>query len=168
MLNFSRSLAVLALVSLVTVAPALSDEITESHSSSSSSVGTTEKKGFAFKYSERLKNWSEQIDMGISKGWLTADEAQNFRKRLAVLKTLNDNVSGKGYPKADLDAMEKQFTQFNIDLSNTASKPKTSSAASSASSGQKAAALNRTRKPRRNRSTLLTDMPDCATSARRS
>jgi hypothetical protein len=138
MQNFSRSFAFLALMSLVTLAPALSDEVTESHSSSSSSVGITEKKGFAFKYSERLKNWSEQVDMGISKGWLTADDAQKFKTRLADLKTLNDSVSGKGYPKADLDAMEKQFTQFNIDLSNTASKPKTSSAASGATSGQKA------------------------------
>jgi hypothetical protein len=128
MLNISRSLALLSLMSFITVAPAFSDEVTESHSSSSSTVGVTEKKGYAFKYSERLKNWSEQIDMGVSKGWLTADEAQKFRKRLDGLKALNDSVSAKGYPKADLDDEEKQFTQYNIDLSNAASKPKTSAA----------------------------------------
>ncbi len=136
MQNFSRSFAVLAFLSLVSAAPSAqrSSDGKPTHPSSST-VGVTEKKGFAFKYSERLKNWSEQIDMGTSKGWLTADEAQKFRTRLDGLRALNDSVSQKGYPRADLDDMEKQFTQYNIDLSNAASKPKTSSAP--ATSGQK-------------------------------
>jgi lysophospholipase L1-like esterase len=86
-------------------------------------------KGFAFKYSERLKNWGEQIDTGVTKNWLTADEAQTFKTRLEQLRQLNQAVSDKGYARADLDDMEKQFSQYNIDLSHALDKPKPSAAA---------------------------------------
>jgi hypothetical protein len=77
-----------------------------------------DKKSYEFKYKQRLKNWHEQIDTGVSKGWLSADKAQEMRNRLAQLTTLEASVRSKGYPKPDLDDMEKQFNQFNIDLSH--------------------------------------------------
>jgi hypothetical protein len=91
--------------------------------SSSSKQLVVEKKGYAFKYQQRLRDWSEQIDTGLSKGWLSPADGQKFKDRIANLTALEASVRAKGYPKADLDDMEKQFTQFNIDLSH-ASEPK--------------------------------------------
>ena len=101
--------------------PATADEMERSSSSSTETVVDT--KGYAFKYSQRLKNWAEQIDTGITKGWLSADDATKMKARLEELRKLNDSVSSKGYPRADLDDMEKQFTQFNIDLSHASETP---------------------------------------------
>jgi hypothetical protein len=94
-----------------------------SRSSSSSSEIMVEKKGYAFKYRQRLHDWSEQINTGLVKGWLTPADAQKMRERLSQLRSLEAAVQAKGYPKPELDDMEKQFTQFNIDLSH-ASEPK--------------------------------------------
>jgi hypothetical protein len=123
-LALSLSLTTLLLCSGVLKAQA--DEVrSESGSSSSSTELVGEKKGYALKYAERVKNWGEQIDTGVSKGWLTADDASKFRSRLENLRQLNNSVSSKGYPKADLNDMEKQFNQFNIDLSHASATPKT-------------------------------------------
>jgi hypothetical protein len=112
------------------LAPAgIAQDVNMSQSSSSKQV-VVERKGYAFKYGQRLKDWSEQIDTGLAKGWLSPPDAQKFRDRIASLRALNDSVNAKGYPKADLDDMEKQFTQFNIDLSH-ASEPKPQAAGAS-------------------------------------
>ena len=92
-----------------------------------------DKKSYAFKYKQRLKDWTEQINTGLSKGWLSADAGQKMRDRVAALRTLEASVRAKGYPKADLDDMEKQFTQFNIDLSH-ASETKPAAATDSGKS----------------------------------
>lgn len=75
-----------------------------------------------FKYKERLKNWGEQIQMGITRGWLSEADAGIFKDRLEKLRTLEADVSSKGYPKPELDDMEKQFTKFNQDLSDAGTK----------------------------------------------
>lgn len=123
---------VLASATVSLTLPARADKIvSESSSSSSTTEAVVDKKGYAFKYGERLKNWSETIEKGVAKGWLTSDEAATFKSRWDQLKTLNDSVSAKGYPKAELDDMEKQFTKFNADLSTASSKPKTAGGAAS-------------------------------------
>lgn len=75
-----------------------------------------------FKYKERLKNWGEQIQMGLTRGWLSQADAGIFKDRLEKLRTLEADVSSKGYPKPELDDMEKQFTKFNQDLSDAGTK----------------------------------------------
>ena len=102
--------------------PAQADEVKSESSSSSSSVNVTEKKGHAFKYGQRLKDWRIEIDKGINKGWLSAADAQKFNDRLTQLGTLNDTAKSHNYPKPELDDVEKQFNQFNIDLSHATEK----------------------------------------------
>lgn len=105
-----------------------------SASSSSSSSTTTEAtiKGYAFKYKQRFDTYSEQIEMGVTKGWLTAAQAETFKTRLAELRSVESAASHSGYPDADIAKLDKLTTKFNEDLSSASSKPAatTSSAAS--------------------------------------
>lgn len=84
--------------------------------------GVHEANRIEFKYKERLKNWGEQIQMGITRGWLSESDAGIFKDRLEKLRALEADVSSKGYPKPELDDMEKQFTKFNQDLSDAGTK----------------------------------------------
>ena len=108
--------------------PALAQEI-QTESRSSSTITVEQKKGYDFKYSERLKDWTTEIDKGVTKGWLTNDKAQQFRDRITQLRTLNETVSSHSYAKPELDDMEKQFNQFNIDLSHATENASAGSAA---------------------------------------
>ena len=76
-----------------------------------------------FKYKERIKNFEEQLVMGKQKGWLTDQEILEFREKLDVLIDLEKTVSGKDYPKADLDKMEKMFTRYNEQFHKAATTP---------------------------------------------
>jgi hypothetical protein len=123
MMSLSLGLALTQALAISAISPVRADEITmESKHTSSGVEGVTEKKGYAFKYGQRIKDWRAEIDKGTEKGWLTSEEAKKFGDRLDQLKTLNETVKGKGYPKSDLDDMEKQFNQYNIDLSHATSK----------------------------------------------
>ncbi|CAN5644464.1 hypothetical protein BH10CYA1_BH10CYA1_14190 [soil metagenome] len=105
-----------------------------SGSSSSSSSTTTEAtvKGYAFKYKQRFDTYSGQIEMGISKGWLTAAQAETFKTRLSELRSVESAASHSGYPDADIARLDKMTTKFNEDLSS-ASSSKASATTSSAS-----------------------------------
>ena len=120
-LSLCLSALLLAGIGYGAFSPASADEMVRSSSSSTETVADT--KAYSFKYSERLKNWAEQIDIGTTKGWLSADDATKMKARLEELRKLNDSVSSKGYQRADLDDMEKRFTQFNIDLSHASATP---------------------------------------------
>ncbi len=113
-------------------------QIGGSTSSSSSSSTTTEAtvKGYAFKYKQRFDTYSEQIEMGVTKGWLTAAQAETFKTRLAELRSVESAAGHAGYPDADIAKLDKQTTKFNEDLSSASSKtPATTSSATDAAAG---------------------------------
>lgn len=92
-------------------------------SSYSRGVGFKDANVFNPKYKERLKNFQEQLDMGLAKGWITEKEGAQFKARLETLKEIEKKVSAARYPKADLDDMEKQFTLYNQDFYKASNKP---------------------------------------------
>lgn len=98
-------------------------------SGSSSATTVTRGVGFKsankveFKYKERIKNFEEQLVMGKTKGWLTNQEILEFREKLNVLIDLEKTVSSKGYPKEELDKMEKMFTLYNEQFHKAATTP---------------------------------------------
>ncbi len=111
----------------------VSAQVSESgHSSSSSTTTEATIKGYAFKYKQRFDNYAQQIDMGISKGWLKAEQAETFKTRLSELRSVESAASHNGYAAADIANLDKMTTKFNEDLSSASSK--TSSAAEPASS----------------------------------
>lgn len=80
------------------------------------------------KYKERIGTYAEQIEMGQNKGWLTPSEVTEFKSRLEGMKQQEAAAAAKGWVKTDIDAIDKVFTQFNIDLTKAANKPAPSAA----------------------------------------
>lgn len=78
---------------------------------------------FVPKFRQRLDTYREQIQMGETKGWLTADEVARFRQEHARLEELEDKTRTGGYQKADVDNLEAQITKFNGDLHKASNKP---------------------------------------------
>lgn len=126
MLENSVKLVLAVSIAVVSSTGARADEgsvpYSYSESYESRGVGFRGANRIEFKYKERLKNWGEQIQMGINKGWLSEADAGIFKERLEKLRALETEVSSKGYPKPELDDMEKQFTRYNQDLSDAGSK----------------------------------------------
>src|SRR5271170_3672772 len=87
--------------------------------------GVTVIKLFAPKYRERLSNLKDQIDLGVSKGWLTPDQADQFRKEHERISALEADVRSKGYQKADVANLEQQVTALNGSLSAALTKGST-------------------------------------------
>lgn len=96
-----------------------------------SSETTIETRGVGFKganvfnpkYKERIGTYAEQIEMGQNKGWLTPAEVTEFKTRLEAMKQQEAAAAAKGWVKTDIDAIDKVFTQYNIDLTKAANKP---------------------------------------------
>ncbi|MBS1956448.1 MAG: hypothetical protein JST89_19835 [Cyanobacteria bacterium SZAS-4] len=146
----SRVLSSLLLAALLSGLSAgnVGAQIGGSSSSSSSSSTTTEAtvKGYAFKYKQRFDTYSGQIEMGVTKGWLTAAQAETFKTRLAELRSVEAAAGQAGYPDAEIAKLDKLTTKFNEDLSSASSKPAatTSSATDAAASGEAKPAATKT------------------------
>lgn len=92
----------------------------------STSLSVTAVKTYSLKFKERLSNLSKQNDTAKEKGWINDAEYANFNAEIARLTTLEAKVEAAGFPKPDLDDLEKQVTKLNADLSSASNKPKTS------------------------------------------
>jgi hypothetical protein len=97
--------------------PAPSTNVVEPGSES----GVAVTKMFAPKYKERLNNYADQIQMGLTKGWLTSAQADHFNSEVQRLRKVEADCAAQNYAKPALDDLEKQMTQFNIDLSRASS-----------------------------------------------
>lgn len=104
-------------------------------SSSTSSTEVIEQSGvagfkrsnkFAPKYKERIQNYRMQIEMGISKGWLSHEDGEKFSKQLGRLAALEATVAESNYSsKPEIDDLDKQFTKFNMEFTNAGQKKST-------------------------------------------
>ena len=90
---------------------------------SSGAVGAKGANVFAPKYRERINTYSEQINLGISKGWLSAESAEHFKSELARLSALETEATAHQYAQPYLDNVEKEFTQYNIDFTKATNAP---------------------------------------------
>lgn len=71
---------------------------------------------FVPKFKERLLNLADQIKLVQSKGFITAEEASSFLSRQAALLAQESEAARKGFPRAEVDALEKGVTLLNSDL----------------------------------------------------
>lgn len=110
------SVLVLGAVALV---PASADETTYS----SSGVGFKGANKFAPKYKERIKTYKDQIQMGLTKGWLTQAQGDQFSAELVRLGELDAKCEKEGYVQPGVDDLDKQFTKFNMEFSRAGSTP---------------------------------------------
>ncbi|MBX9951293.1 MAG: hypothetical protein K2Y39_19145 [Candidatus Obscuribacterales bacterium] len=133
------SLALLAPLMIVSVLPAQAEEtvikrttVIETSGKTSpqgaTSISVTASKSYSLKFKERLNNLNQQNDTALSKGWINADEHTKFKAEIDRLSAVEAKVEAAGFPKADVDDLEKQVTKVNADLSTASNKPKTNTA----------------------------------------
>jgi hypothetical protein len=111
------------LVALLVASPSIAGETFQSEEYVKGYGGVRGSNVFNPKFQERLKTYAEQVDMGLSRGWLTAEEGTQFKVQLDRLNKLEETVRTAGYPKDQLDNLEKEITRFNMDLTSAANKP---------------------------------------------
>jgi hypothetical protein len=70
----------------------------------------------------RIQNMKDQVNLGLSRGYMSATDASSFGARLEDLKSEADSVVAEGTPKYLSDKLEKRLTGINIEISN-AMKP---------------------------------------------
>ncbi len=98
-------------------------------------------KQYSLKFKERLKNLRQQNDTALSKGWINADEHTRFNTEVDRLTSVEARVEAAGFPKPDLDDLEKQVTKLNSDLSTASTKqPKTTATTTTTTTAKKTAA----------------------------
>jgi hypothetical protein len=62
---------------------------------------------------QRIDDSKEQIDLGLAKGWLKAEKADELKKEVEAAYALEADVKSKGYPKDDEAKLEKTITLLN-------------------------------------------------------
>lgn len=86
-----------------------------------STIETQEvKKGVQFNFKERLTNLIEQINNNEAKGFLTAGQSSNFKAQIDVLLSSTSNAENAGWPKDQVDQLDKDITKLNADVSSSA------------------------------------------------
>lgn len=71
---------------------------------------------FVPKFKQRLNDLADQVHLAQGKAFITADEAAKFMERQSKLLTVEADLSRRGYPKEELDSLEKSITSLNADL----------------------------------------------------
>ena len=71
---------------------------------------------FVPKFKQRLVDLADQIKMAQGKGFLTADEVSKFMERQSKLLMQEEAASKKGFPRSELDALEREITLLNGDV----------------------------------------------------
>jgi hypothetical protein len=71
---------------------------------------------FIPKFKQRINDLGEQIRLAQTKGFISGEESARFLDRQAKLLLQEAEVSQKGFPKPDLDTLEKAVTLLNSDL----------------------------------------------------
>ncbi len=88
-------------------------------STSSSSVEVIDaKKGVQFKFKERIADLQSKINTAVDKGWMTSAQASDFRAEGDRLMTAANSAESLGWPKADVDVLEKNVTKLNADVAS--------------------------------------------------
>ncbi len=86
-------------------------------STSSSSVEIIDaKKGVQLKLRERISDLQIKINTAVDKGWMTNAQASVFRAEGDRLMAATDRAEAHGWPKPELDVLEKSVTKLNADV----------------------------------------------------
>ncbi len=115
--------------------PCLADEVVHSSTTTiesstrkpgSSSVESVEvRKGVKFKFRERLHDLHEKTDTAVAKGWITASQARSFGAEADRLVTATSSAEAAGWPKAQVDSLEKSVTKLNASLATASTTRRT-------------------------------------------
>lgn len=70
-------------------------------------------------FARRIELMKEQVDLGLSKGLMSASAADSFRARLNSLDAEAASVSLAGTPKPLSDSLEQKLTGLNIEIADS-------------------------------------------------
>lgn len=62
------------------------------------------------RFSDRIRHIQEQIDLGQSKGWLTADQVAKFKADYDRELAMEQDWQSKGCPDSGIEPLEKEVT----------------------------------------------------------
>ncbi|PWT98457.1 MAG: hypothetical protein C5B53_06675 [Candidatus Melainabacteria bacterium] len=65
------------------------------------------------KYKQRISDMKDQLDKGVSKGWISGAKADGFKQELSDVDALETDISAKGFPKEPTNDLEKKVTLLN-------------------------------------------------------
>ena len=70
----------------------------------------------------RLRDLKDQIDKGLDKGWINAQQSQPLLAEQARLVTETKTAKDSGWPKDLVNKLEKKVTALNARISSVLSK----------------------------------------------
>jgi hypothetical protein len=74
------------------------------------------------KYRQRIKDMREQLDNGLSKGWISSAKGEQLKQELSDVDTLETGVSSQGFPKEPTNDLEKKVTALNEHITSAMSQ----------------------------------------------
>jgi hypothetical protein len=77
--------------------------------------------GGAERYACRLSKMRDQIDLGVQRGFITADQAIRLNAKYSELASQEAQVRADGFAKGDSDILEKNMNVFNVEISHALS-----------------------------------------------
>jgi hypothetical protein len=80
--------------------------------------------GFAAKFRQRIDNMKEQLDKGVTKGWVTPAKADELRQEISAVDAMEVEVRSKNWPKEPTNDLEKKVTLVNEHVSTAMSTEK--------------------------------------------
>lgn len=87
--------------------------------SSTTSTDISLQSGPAATFARRIELMKEQVNLGLSKGLMSASAADSFRTRLNSLDSESVTVSLAGTPKSLSDSLEQKLTGLNIEIADS-------------------------------------------------
>lgn len=99
------------------------------------------------RFAQRIKFIGEQIELGQSKGWLTADQVSKFKEDYNRINSAEQSWQGQGCPEAGREPLEKDVTAvhhylheaINATYARTSAEPAAKKTAKTPRAGKKTA-----------------------------
>lgn len=80
--------------------------------------------GLQPKFKKRISDIADQIDMALSKGFISSDEASGFKQRQLQLLSMDEEYNKKGSAPNLLVEIERTITVLNADMYRAMNKDK--------------------------------------------
>lgn len=73
-------------------------------------------KHFAPSYEKRITAIKEQVDLGVSKGWISSERAESLKGEAGRIMVSVDAIGKKDPTQAEADELDRSITKLNTDV----------------------------------------------------
>lgn len=67
---------------------------------------------------KRITLMKEQVDLGLTKGWISTAQGDSFKSKLINLSSMEDDLRAHGFRQPLSDSLEQQITSLNIEITD--------------------------------------------------